>query len=100
MSRLEYGIFDCDTHVYEPRDAFTRYLPEAYRDRTLSPVRMADGKEKITVGGQAREATKIIRTAGNKQTIVWVVPNMPVPARILQREDGQDSIDLQVKAWH
>ncbi|MET0582154.1 MAG: DUF3108 domain-containing protein [Pseudoxanthomonas sp.] len=58
------------------------------------------GKEKITIGGQAREATKIIRTAGKKQTIVWVVPNMPVPARILQREDGQDSIDLQIKAWH
>ncbi len=58
------------------------------------------GKEKITVGGQSRDATKVVRTSGNKQTIVWVVANMPVPARILQREDGQDSIDLQVKAWH
>ena len=58
------------------------------------------GKEKITVGGQSRDATKVIRTSGNKETIVWVVPNMPVPARILQREDGQDSIDLQLKAWH
>ncbi|MEP6908395.1 MAG: DUF3108 domain-containing protein [Pseudoxanthomonas sp.] len=57
------------------------------------------GKEKITVGGQSRDATKVIRTSGNKQTIVWVVANMPVPARILQREDGQDSIDLQVKSW-
>jgi uncharacterized protein DUF3108 len=58
------------------------------------------GKEKITVGGQSRDATKVVRTAGNKQTIVWIVPSMPVPARILQREDGQDSIDLQVKSWH
>lgn len=57
------------------------------------------GKEKITVGGQSRDATKVVRTSGNKETIVWVVPNMPVPARILQREDGQDSIDLQLKAW-
>ncbi len=57
------------------------------------------GKEKITVGGQSRDATKVVRTAGNKQTIVWVVADMPVPARILQREDGQDSIDLQVKSW-
>ena len=57
------------------------------------------GKEKITIGGQSRDATKVIRTSGNKQIIVWVVPNMPVPARILQREDGQDSIDLQIKAW-
>jgi hypothetical protein len=57
------------------------------------------GKEKITIGGQSRDATKVVRTSGNKETIVWVVPNMPVPARILQREDGQDSIDLQLKAW-
>jgi hypothetical protein len=57
------------------------------------------GKEKITVGGQSRDATKVVRTSGNKETIVWVVSNMPVPARILQREDGQDSIDLQLKAW-
>lgn len=58
------------------------------------------GKEKITIGGRSRDATKVTRTSGNKQIIVWVVANMPVPARILQREDGQDSIDLQLKSWH
>lgn len=58
------------------------------------------GKEKITVGGKSREATKVVRTSGRKQMIVWVVPGMPVPARVLQREDGQDSIDLQIKSWH
>ena len=57
------------------------------------------GKEKISIGGQSRDATKVTRTSGNKQIIVWVVANMPVPARILQREDGQDSIDLQLKSW-
>ena len=58
------------------------------------------GKEKITVAGKAREATKVVRTSGKKEMIVWVVAGMPVPARILQREDGQDSIDLQIKSWH
>lgn len=58
------------------------------------------GKEKITIGGKPRDATKVSRTSGNKEILVWVVPGMPVPARILQREDGQDSIDLQVKSWH
>ena len=58
------------------------------------------GKEKITIGGKSRDATKVSRTSGNKEIIVWVVPSMPVPVRILQREDGQDSIDLQVKSWH
>lgn len=58
------------------------------------------GKEKLTIGGQSREATKVVRTDGKKQTLVWIVPNMPIPARILQRQDGQDFIDLQLKAWH
>ena len=57
------------------------------------------GKESITIGGQTREATKVVRTSGDKQTIAWIVPGMPVPARILQREDGRDSIDLQLKSF-
>lgn len=56
------------------------------------------GKENITIAGQTREATKVVRTSGDKETIVWVVPGMPAPARILQREGGRDSIDLQVKS--
>jgi predicted TIM-barrel fold metal-dependent hydrolase len=50
VSRLDYGIFDCDTHCYEPRDAFTRYLPEAYLDRAITPVRTASGAEAILAG--------------------------------------------------
>jgi hypothetical protein len=57
------------------------------------------GKEKITIGGKSHDATKVVRTAGDKETIAWIVPDMPVPARILQREGGQDSIDLQIKSW-
>ncbi len=54
------------------------------------------GKENLTIGGQTREATKVVRTTGDKQTIAWIVAGMPVPARILQREGGRDSIDLRV----
>jgi predicted TIM-barrel fold metal-dependent hydrolase len=50
MSGLDYGIFDCDTHCYEPRDAFTRYLPEKFRDRAMAPVRLANGNEAILAG--------------------------------------------------
>ena len=57
------------------------------------------GKEKITVAGKTYDATKAIRDTGKRQTIVWVVPDMPVPARILQRENGQDAIDLQITSW-
>ena len=52
MSQLDYGIFDCDTHCYEPRDAFTRFLPEAYLDRAIAPVRNAKGQEAILAGGR------------------------------------------------
>ena len=57
------------------------------------------GKERITVAGKPQEATKVVRTDGDKQTIVWVVADAPVPARILQREKGQDTIDLTLKSW-
>ena len=54
------------------------------------------GKEQITIGGQAKQATKIVSTHGDKQTIAWIVDGMPVPARILQRDKGEDAIDLRV----
>lgn len=56
------------------------------------------GKEQITVAGKSQQATKVSRTDGNKQTILWVVDGLPAPARILQRKDGRDEIDLRLKA--
>jgi predicted TIM-barrel fold metal-dependent hydrolase len=52
MSRLDFGMFDCDTHCYETRDAFTRYLPKEYLDRAIGPVRTADGQEVILAGNR------------------------------------------------
>lgn len=56
------------------------------------------GKEQITVAGKPQQATKVVSTHGDKQTIAWIVDGMPVPARILQRDKGQDAIDLLVQA--
>ena len=33
------GVFDCDTHIYEPRDAATRYLAEEFMDRSIRTIR-------------------------------------------------------------
>ena len=55
------------------------------------------GKEAITVDGRSQQATKVVRTDGNKQTIAWVVEGLPVPARLLQKKDGKDEIDLRIK---
>lgn len=56
------------------------------------------GKETITVEGKQQQATKVIRNDGNKQTVAWVVPGLPVPARILQRKDGRDEMDLTLQS--
>lgn len=56
------------------------------------------GKDTVTVAGKPRQATKVSRTSDNKQVIVWVVDGLPVPARILQKKDGKDELDLVLKA--
>ncbi len=56
------------------------------------------GKESVTVGGKAQSATKVSRTDGNRETIAWVVDGLPVPARLLQRKNGKDEIDLRIKS--
>ena len=56
------------------------------------------GKETVTIAGKPREATKVSRTSENKQVIVWVVEGLPVPARILQKKDGKDELDLVLKS--
>ena len=54
------------------------------------------GTDQVTIDGQAREATRLVHDEGDKQTVVWLVEGMPVPARIQHRKDGDDSIDLTV----
>ena len=43
------------------------------------------------------ETLRVARTnGGNDETIVWVADGVPTPIRILQREDGEDAIDLRL----
>ncbi len=58
------------------------------------------GKENVVVDGKPREATKVSRVDGDKEQIAWIVPGMPVPARLLQREGGRDALDLTIKSLH
>jgi hypothetical protein len=58
------------------------------------------GKENVTVDGRSQEATKVSRVDGNKEQIAWIVPGMPVPARLLQRENGKDALDLTIRSIH
>ena len=56
------------------------------------------GQEDITLGGKSRKATKVSRSSEGKQVTVWVVDGLPVPARILQQDNGKDSLDLVLKS--
>ena len=55
MSFSEFGhpVFDCDFHLYEGADAFTRYLPEEHKGL----VRMAnvDGRTKMIIRGKVSD---------------------------------------------
>ena len=76
--------------------------PLAYRmvdEGRVKPMRYeVAGKEPVTVAGKTHQATRVVRRDDKRETIAWIVPGMPVPARILQREGGQDTIDLTLKA--
>lgn len=54
------------------------------------------GQETLTIGGQPRQATRVASVSGNRETLVWAVEGLPVPARVLQRKDGKDEIDLRI----
>lgn len=61
---------------------------------------VAGDTERVEVDGLAYEAMRVSRTnGGNDETIVWVARGVPTPIRILQRENGEDAIDLRLTAY-
>jgi hypothetical protein len=58
------------------------------------------GKDPVTVAGKQRQATRVEGTDGSRQTVLWVVDDLPVPVRILRRHDGKDEMDLRLRAVH
>lgn len=56
--------------------------------------------ENVEVDGLAYDALRVSRTnGGNDETIFWVARGVPTPVRILQRENGEDAIDLRLTAY-
>ena len=53
--------------------------------------------ETVTVEDLSYSALRVSRSnGGNDETIFWVADGVPTPVRILQREDGQDGVDLRL----
>ena len=48
--KLDFPVFDVDNHMYEPKEAFTRYLPERYQH--LIRYVEIEGRTKIVVNGR------------------------------------------------
>lgn len=59
-----------------------------------------DGTETITVDGEQREATRVVRTSGSREITAWIVDGLPVPARILQKRNGRNHIDLRLTSFN
>ncbi len=53
-SRFNFPIYDADNHLYEPPEAFLRYLPKEFQGE-FQYVQMANGRTKLAVGGQISE---------------------------------------------
>lgn len=73
-----------------------------YRYADMGRVRQHDYQaapdtENVQVGELSYNALRVYRTnGGNDETILWIANGVPTPVRILQREDGQDRIDLRL----
>lgn len=84
------------------RDVQAGKSPLRYRlvedGRAKRQVFERQGTEQVTVGGRTLDATKVVRTDGRREIIAWVVDGMPVPARLLQRRDGKDHIDMRLQS--
>lgn len=53
--------------------------------------------EIVGVEDLSYDAMRVARTnGGNDEIILWVANGVPTPVRILQRENGQDTIDLRL----
>ena len=53
--------------------------------------------EIVNVDDLSYDAMRVARTnGGNHETIFWVANGVPPPVRILQRENGQDTLDLRL----
>jgi hypothetical protein len=55
MSYADFGhpVFDCDFHLYEGADAFTRHLPEKYKG--LVRLANVDGRTKMIIRGKVSD---------------------------------------------
>jgi hypothetical protein len=98
--RLKRGDLDAMlVNLALPRD-LSSGKPLSYRLVDNGRAKQMDyqvaGKETVTVDGREYQATRVTSRDGDKQIVAWVVADLPMPVRILQRKDGKDALDLRI----
>ncbi|MBB5864073.1 DUF3108 domain-containing protein [Xanthomonas sp. 3058] len=59
--------------------------------------RTADATEVVQVGDLSYDALRVYRVnSGDNETILWIANGVPTPVRILQRDKGEDQVDLRL----
>ncbi|WP_115513507.1 MULTISPECIES: DUF3108 domain-containing protein [Xanthomonas] len=59
--------------------------------------RAADTTEVVQVGDLSYDALRVYRVnSGDNETILWIANGVPTPVRILQRDKGEDQVDLRL----
>ena len=91
MSTTDGGAFDCDTHIYEPRDAMTRYLPERFLDRSIRPIANAHGKDVVLAGSR-------IATFNSEEGMGFDFAYRPGSLRQMLKEMASGNPDAQYRA--
>ena len=62
---------------------------------------VAPEPENIAVGELSYQTLRVSRSnGGNDETIFWIADGVPTPVRILQRENGEDGVDLRLIEYH
>jgi hypothetical protein len=58
---------------------------------------VAEAPEQVEIGGLRYSVLRVARSnGGNDDTVVWVAEGVPTPVRILQRDNGEDAVDLRL----
>lgn len=58
---------------------------------------VAPATETVSVGELGYDALRVARSnGGSKETVFWVAQGVPTPIRILQRENGEETLDLRL----
>lgn len=68
---MEYKIIDCDQHVIEPPDLWTRYLPQKFHEQAPKLVKDEDGGDAWLLGPHVESLGLVVAMNQTPRTLKW-----------------------------